>query len=130
MIKFACPQCGNGLSAPENKAGSLSNCPACASMVQVPAPQAGGDSPPRRRETLRAFWALVRLFLWGVCFAVVLLAVVSYFLEFEKKIDDIQKVILTAQHLVYILGAYYVARTFEDTTKSLEELCARIRRRR
>jgi hypothetical protein len=97
--------------------------------VQIPASH-GSDAPPRRRESLRAFWALVRLFLWGVCFAAVLMSVVTYFLEVEKKVDENAKVLFTAQILVYILGAYYIARTFEDATKSLEELWARIRRRR
>jgi hypothetical protein len=127
MIKFACPTCGNSLSAPEHKSGSLSSCPACAQMVQVPV--AAGSDAPRRREGSRAFFALVRFFLWGLCFASVGIAVVAYYLEHERPREPLEKTLFALQSLVYVLGSYFIARTFDDTTKSLEELCARLRRR-
>ncbi|MBY0522482.1 MAG: hypothetical protein K2R98_03755 [Gemmataceae bacterium] len=131
MIKFGCPTCGNSLSAPEHKSGSLSTCPACGQMVQVPAIEGGGEKPgvKPRREGMRAFWALVRFFLWGLVFAGLILTVANYFLEIEKKAKDDQ-LFFALQTLIYILGGYYLARTFDDSTKSLEELCARLRRKR
>jgi hypothetical protein len=128
MIKFACPTCGNSLSAPENKSGSLSTCPACAQMVQVPVVE--GSDAPRRREGSRAFFALMRFFLWGLCFASVAISVVAYFLDHDRGKDQIEKTFLALQSLVFVLGAYFIARTFEDTSKSLEELCARLRGRK
>ena len=128
MIKFACPTCGNSLSAPENKSGSLSTCPACAQMVQVPVVE--GSDAPRRREGSRAFFALMRFFLWGLCFASVAISVVAYFLDHDRGKDQIEKTFFALQSLVFVLGAYFIARTFEDTSKSLEELCARLRGRK
>jgi hypothetical protein len=133
MIKFACPSCGAGMSAPSNKAGSLANCPGCGQMVQIPAGDASAGSDRerrRRREGPRAFFALVRLFLWGVCFAAIVLSVAAYFMEIEKKIQPIDKAVWSAQALVWIMGSYFLARAFDDSTKSLEELCARLRGRR
>jgi len=127
MIKFACPTCGNSLSAPDNKSGSLKSCPACAQMVQVPVVE--GSEAPRRREGSRAFFALLRFFLWGLCFAAVAIAVVNYYLEHERHRELLDKTLFALQSLVFVLGSYFIARTFEDTTKSLEELCARLRRR-
>ena len=129
MIQFACPTCGNSLSSPTRKAGKLLKCPACAQLIQVPEPE-GGPAKKPRRESLRAFWALVRFFLWGICFAAVVLSVVAYFVEFDKKVDFNDKVLFSVQSLIWVLGSYYLARTFDDSTKSLEELCARLRRRR
>lgn len=128
MIKFACPTCGNSLTAPENKSGSLSSCPACAQMVQVPVVE--GSETPRRREGSRAFFALVRFFLWGLCFAAVGIAVVAFYLEHDRPKEQIDKTLFALQSLVYVLGPYFIARTFDDTTKSLEELCARVRRKK
>jgi uncharacterized paraquat-inducible protein A len=128
MIKFACPTCGNSLSAPENKSGSLSSCPACAQMVQVPVVE--GSDTPRRREGSRAFFALLRFFLWGLCFAAVVIAVVNYYLEHERHRELLDKTLFALQSLVFVLGSYFIARTFDDSTKSLEELCARLRRKK
>jgi hypothetical protein len=128
MIKFACPTCGNSLSAHENKSGSLSSCPGCGQMVQVPVVE--GSETPRRREGSRAFFALLRFFLWGLCFASVALSVVAYYLEHEKPREPLEKTLFALQSLVYVLGSYFIARTFDDTTKSLEELCARLRRKK
>lgn len=127
MIKFACPTCGNSLSAPEHKSGSLSSCPACAQMVQVPVVE--GSETPRRREGSRAFFALMRFFLWGLCSASVAISVAGYFLESDRQAQALEKTAFGLQSLVYVLGAYFIARTFDDSTKSLEELCARLRRR-
>lgn len=129
MIKFACPTCGNVLSAPSRKGGKLCSCPACGQMVEIPAP-AGGPAKKPRREGTRAFWALCRFFLWGICFAAVVLAAANYFVDFDKKADFNGRILLSVQSLIWILGSYYLARTFDDSTKSLEELCARLRRRR
>ncbi len=129
MIKFACPTCGNVLSSSSRKAGSLCSCPACGQMVEIPAPEGGAAKKPRR-EGMRAFWALCRFFLWGVCFAAVVLSVVGYFVNLDKKTDFHDRMLLSVQSLIWVLGSYYLARTFDDSTKSLEELCARLRRRR
>src|SRR5262245_5076840 len=98
MIKFACPTCGHSLSAPENKSGSLSSCPACAQMVQVPVVE--GSETPRRREGSRAFFALMRFFLWGICLASVVISVIGYFLESERKHDFNERVAFGLQSLV------------------------------
>ena len=95
----------------------------------MPEPE-GGPAKKPRPEGIRAFWALVRFFLWGVCFAAVVLSVVAYFVDFDKKVDFNDKILFSVQSLIWVLGSYYLARTFDDSTKSLEELCARLRRRR
>jgi hypothetical protein len=128
MIRFVCPTCGNSLSAPSNKGGSLSSCPACNQMVQVPT--AEEPEPKPRREGMRIFLALFRLFLWGICFAAIILAVASYVVEIGGKVEPQEKVTLAVQSLVWIFAPYYLARTFDDSTKSLEELCARMRRKK
>ena len=51
-------------------------------------------------------------------------------IEFDKKVDFNEKIMFSVQSLIWVLGSYYLARTFDDSTKSLEELCARLRRRR
>ncbi len=135
MIRFLCPTCGHSLRASSKKAGSVSSCPSCNQMVQVPAavPSSKSATAPvvrSRREGMGPFWALLRLSLWGLCFLVVVLSVVYYFTEIEKKVDSLEKALVSVQALIYILGSYYLARTFEDSTKSLEELMIRLRRRK
>jgi len=141
MIRFTCPTCGNALTAKSNKVGSVATCPACNQMVQVPPGAAGGGAPKSggggggggedegrgRREGMRPFWALVRFFLWGICFAAVVLSVVSYFVEIDRKTEPLEKTMVSVQALIYILGSYYLARTFQDASKSFDELVLRLR---
>ena len=132
MIQFGCPGCNTLLQAPERKAGKVQPCSGCGAMVQVPA---NPDNPPRvrpRRETWRAFWALCRFFLWGICLAAVIVSVLTYFdqMEHQKPTDNTHKLAIVAQALFWIFSAYFVAKTFDSSTKSLEELCGRLRRRR
>jgi hypothetical protein len=79
---------------------------------------------------MRAFLALFRFFLWGICLAAIVTSVLAYFQEIKYKDDSAAKTAFAVQALVWIFSSYFVARTFDLSTKSLEELCARLRRRR
>ena len=58
------------------------------------------------------------------------ISVVGFFLENERKTEGLERTSFALQSLVYVLGAYFIARTFDDSTKSLEELCARLRKKK
>jgi hypothetical protein len=135
MIKFACPACNTHITAPDDKGGEVDPCPSCGQLVQVPVLN-GYDDPAelrrrrRQREGMRAFLALIRFFLWGLCLAAIVTSVIAFFQEIEHRIDYPAKTSLATQALVWILGAYFTARTFDLSTKSLEELCGRLRGRK
>jgi len=135
MIRFACPACDQVMSAPLRQSGQVKPCPACGQSVQVPPPDdaAYEDEAYRRvkrqREGMRAFLALIRLFLWGICFAAVVTSVVNYFLELERRTGPARTEFAITSS-VFIISAYFVARTFDLMTRSLEDLCARFRRRK
>jgi len=136
MIRFSCPACSTVISAPIRKSGTVDPCPNCAQLVQVPPPDeaAYADLEQRkakkRREGMRAFLALFRFFLWSTCFAAVALAVVNFFMEYGRYDDPPAKTAFALQMIVFVAGFYFVARTFDLATKSLEELCARFRGKR
>jgi hypothetical protein len=136
MIRFACPACNKVMTAPIKQSGEVNPCAGCGQMVQVPPPdQAAYEDDERRklkrqREGMRAFLALMRFFLWGVCLAIVVTSVIAFFQEIVHKDDYPAKTAFGVQALVWIFSAYLVARTFDSTTKSLEELCARFRGKR
>jgi hypothetical protein len=134
MIRFACPVCNTHITAPDNKAGTVDPCPSCGQLVQVPVPEYLGDDLEtrrlkRQREGMRAFLALIRFFLWGLCLAVIVITVLNYFQQYDREADYPAKTALALQGLVYVSGAYFIARTFDLSTKSLEELCGRMFRR-
>jgi hypothetical protein len=143
-IRFACPTCGTALAVSSKQAGQVMSCTSCKQLVQVPQPpprthkssrRSGGGKGPvmvrsPRREGMGAFWALCRLSLWGVCFAGILLGLGYYLSEIGSKERTDEKMVLSLQTLVWLFGAYYIARTFDDSTKSLHELIARMRRRK
>lgn len=79
---------------------------------------------------MRAFLSLIRLFLWGICFVGVLTAVIGFYLELQRKQGYQERIEFATVYSVFIIGAYFVARTFDLMTRSLEDLCARFRRRR
>src|SRR5436309_13256576 len=91
MIRFACPACDQVMSAPMRQSRQVKPCPSCGQSVQVPPPdEAAYEDEARRRvkrqrEGMRAFLALIRLFLWGICFAAIVTSVISYFLELERR---------------------------------------------
>jgi len=131
MIRFACPACAAIVTAPSNKVGAVNPCPSCGQMVQVPEdPEKEEKATRRRREGPRAFLALLRLFLWGLCLAAVIVSLTYFFQDIHRERDDAAKTAFAVQALVWILGSYYAAQTFDSATKSLEELCARFRRKR
>jgi DNA-directed RNA polymerase subunit M/transcription elongation factor TFIIS len=144
MIRFACPTCNGVISTSSKRAGTVKACPGCGQMVQVPAaaefkqekPEkkkaaapTSKPTPVRRGGGMRTFWTLVRLFLWGGCFGAVVLGVVSYFAEYAKASVDQAKIEIAARALVWIIGPFYLARTFESASKSFEELLQRFRRK-
>jgi hypothetical protein len=140
MIRFACPTCNGIITTSSKKAGSVKACPGCGQMVQVPDEVAieekpgrtSGEKPAlgsRRGNGLKVFWALVRISLWGVCFGAIVLGFVNFFVESPKGRDDQQKIEIAARALVWLVGPFYLARTFESSTKSFEELVQRIRGR-
>jgi hypothetical protein len=124
------------ITSPDDKSGEVDPCPSCGQLVQVPAVEYSGEDPAeqrrrrRQREGMRAFLALIRFFLWGLCLAAVVISVLNYFQQFEREAGDPRKTALALQALVYVSGAYFIARTFDMSTKSLEELCGRMFRRR
>jgi hypothetical protein len=135
MIRFACPACSTHITAPDDKGGEVDPCPSCGQLVQVPVLDEHDDPAERRRlrrqrEGMRAFMALIRFFLWGVCLAAIVTSIVAFFQEIERKDDYPAKTALATQALVWIFSAYFVARTFDLSTKSLEELCGRLRGRK
>ncbi len=123
------------MAAPIKQSGQVIPCPDCGQKVQVPPPdQAAFEEEElrrvrRQREGMRAFLALIRLFLWGICFAGVVTAVISYYLELQRK-QGPERQTFAIESSVFIIAAYFVARTFDLMTRSLEDLCARFRRRR
>lgn len=130
MIQFGCPNCNMLLNAPHGKTGTVNPCPGCGEMVQVPKPDAAGK--PRRRslrEGWGAFWALCRFFLWGICMAAIVFAVFAFYEQIPRATTEEQKTAVSTQALVWILGAYFIARAFELSSKSLEEMFSRVRRR-
>ncbi len=137
MIRFACPTCGNSMTASPSKAGSIMPCTACNQLVQVPAPaphsSAAHPKPrelSRAREGGRAFWALCRLSLRGLCFAVILLALGSYAIEVNSVNEANARTSIAVQTLVWVLGAYYFVRILDDVGKSFEDVVSRVRGRK
>lgn len=134
MIRFACPSCDTHITAPDDKGGAVDPCPSCGQLVQVPGN--GYDDPTaqrrlrRQREGMRAFLALIRFFLWAVCLAAIITSVVAFFQQIEHEKDFPAKTAWSVQALVWIFSFYFVARTFDLSTKSLEELCGRMRGRK
>jgi hypothetical protein len=113
------------MAAPIKQSGQVIPCPSCKQKVQVPpADEAAYEDEElrrvrRQREGMRAFLALIRLFLWGICF----------YLELQRKQGQ-ERQNFAVESTVFIIAAYFVARTFDLMTRSLEDLCARFRRRR
>jgi hypothetical protein len=118
-------------------------CSGCKQPVQVPVvPRSAGasrkTSPTARpsvrlkspNEGSRTFWALCRLFIWGICLAGVGISILYYLTELGNVTKNDEKQLLALQSLVFLFGVYYLARSFDDSTKSLEELFARLRRRK
>lgn len=79
---------------------------------------------------MRLFLALCRLFVWGVSLALVLMSVAAFFLEIERKDDPPAKGSYALQAVVWILSAYFLARTFDLFSRNLEDFYSRLRRRR
>jgi hypothetical protein len=136
MIRFGCPACEQVMSAPIKQTGKVIPCPSCGQKVQVPPPDEAAYEEEdlrrvrRQREGMRAFLSLIRLFLWGICFAGILTAVIGYYLELQRKQGYQERTEFAIVYTVFIIGSYFVARTFDLMTRSLEDLCTRFRRRR
>jgi hypothetical protein len=144
MIRFACPTCNGVISTSSKRAGAVKACPGCGQMVQVPDAAAFQQEKPQKKKAaaaakpgvvrrrgggFRTFWTLVRLFLWTACFGAIILGVVSYFVENPKAYGAVDKTELAARTLVWLVGPFYLARTFESSSKSFEELVQRFRRK-
>src|SRR5262245_31506171 len=114
MIRFACPVCNTHITVSADTAGEVDSCPQCGQLVQVPAASVDYDTledrrVKRRREGMRAFLDLIRLFLWGLCLAAVVTSVLNYFQQFEREADHPAKTSLAVQALVWIFSAFTVA---------------------
>lgn len=133
MIQFACPACNMVLSAPPSKAGSTNPCPGCGQMVLVPRAESLADFSTggggKKKGEGRTFFAFLRSFLWGLCFFGVVGSVFVFFQQIERARETADKTRLCGEALVWIVGAYLIAKSFEGATKSIEELCQRLRRR-
>jgi hypothetical protein len=137
-MRFACPTCGNNLTASSSKAGTIMSCPACNQLVQVPgAPPSAAPSktpaaaaPSRSsREGPKAFWALCRLFLRLICFGVIVVALFSFAVNVAGA-NTAEQTAISVHTLVWILGAYYVTRIMDDVGKAIEDVISRVRRRK
>ena len=51
-MTFKCPSCGQTLSAKQEMAGRLIQCPTCGSQIQVPTPEEPPSSPPMPQPTV------------------------------------------------------------------------------
>jgi hypothetical protein len=139
MIRFACPTCGNALSAPTNQGGAVTSCPHCKQLVQVPqmrvpdtkvkVPHGAPTTAGRARRESRTFWSLCRLSVWGLSFAVILLAIGTYVVQIGGADTAAERSAVSLQCLFFVIAAYYFARTFDDISKSLGELRHRMRRK-
>src|SRR5207248_9127197 len=67
--------------------------------VKVP----GATSAGRARREGRTFWALCRLSLWGICFAVMLLAIGSYAETEDRKSTRLNSSHRTISYAVFCL---------------------------
>jgi hypothetical protein len=79
---------------------------------------------------MRVFFALIRFFIWGVCIAAVVTSVLAFFDQIRREDTDAAKTAFSTQALVWIFSAYFVARAFDLSTRSFEELCRGFRRRK
>lgn len=136
MIRFACPACNTLMAAMLKESGLAVPCPNCGQKVQVPRPDAAALEDEerrklkRQREGMRAFLALLRLFLWGVCLTAITTSIIAFFQEIERKPDDAARTAWALQALVWIFSSFLIARSFDLTTKSLEDLLNRFRAKR
>lgn len=118
-----------------NQGGSVTSCPHCKQLVQVPQmrvpetkvkPTPGATTSGKAKREGRAFWALCRLSLWGISFAVMSLSIGSYVLQIGGSDTAAERSALTLQALFFVLAAFYFARTFDSVSKSFEELRTRL----
>lgn len=143
-IRFACPRCGAAQAVSSKYGGTVMNCTSCKQPVQVPpappkpagqARKSGGSSRPApvmrpARESRSAFWALCRLSVWGIALSGVAISVIYYFAESANVTKTDEKNLLALTTLVFLFASYFLARTFDDSTKSFQELMISLRRKK
>lgn len=79
---------------------------------------------------MRQFLTLCRLFMWGVSVALVGMSLAAFFLEVGRQDNPPAKTAFALQALVWVVGAYLTARTFDLFSRNLEDFCRRLRRKR
>ena len=140
-IRFACPKCGLALAVSSKQSGTLVTCSGCKQPVQVPAAPPRPAGVPRKvrssaaprptagikapADGMRTFWTLCRLLIWGVCLAGIASILLYYASEGGNATRPDEKLLVALQTMVFLLGTYYLAHSFDGGSRNLEELLAR-----